>query len=126
MKNEYKLEKLLFTPHQSSFQVILRQTVLVADVILFIESIPRKHDIVATGGAPFLVCINNFVISQRFLTKNSKFFKIFEKIQTGQMLYICIQKFLRHQFSLKITNLSAYVHVLHTFSGNCCGVATRG
>ena len=82
MKNKEILWKLMFTSHQNSFQPIFWQTLLVAGVIIVKESIPRKHTMLATSGAWYWVCINNYVVSQQFLDKNSK---IFEKIEKNSI-----------------------------------------
>ena len=41
------------------------------------------------------------------------------------MSYFCKQKFLRHQVSPKTPNLSAFVHILHTFCGHRCQSVPR-
>ena len=46
-------EQLVFQPQHRSFEVIFWQTLLVADVIFVKELIPRKHMMLATGGATF-------------------------------------------------------------------------
>ena len=118
MKNKENLWKLLFTLHQNSFQPTFWQTLQVAGVIFVKDSIPRKHIMLATGGAWYWVCINNFVISQQFWDKNSKIFEKIEKNQYFKKWYFFKQKFLRHQVSWKNPNLSAYVLILHTHGGD--------
>ena len=45
--------KLVFQPRYSSFEAKIWQTLLVADVIFVKELVPRKHMMLATGGATF-------------------------------------------------------------------------
>ena len=59
----------MFTSHQNSFQPIFWQTLLVPGVIFVKEAISLKHTMLATGGAWYWVCTNNWVISQYFLDK---------------------------------------------------------
>ena len=73
----------------------------------------------ATGGAKFEQFFHVVLFSSAIISK-IKFFKFWPKIQSGQMSYFSKQKFLRHQSSPKNPNLSAYVHILHTFCGDRC------